>query len=389
MLPGGRRGGGEVVSQGIVDALAAGGRQVRVVGYRRPDDHAPVRTHEICAGRRPIETTAAGPRAFAWMARALATGAPYSSAKYDSRAYLAAARRAGASDAAAVVADHAQVQFAVRRGVAGRAPLVFVAHNAESRVYEQLAADARGAASRWVNAREARRVRGAEADLARRADQLWTLTDDDADYFRELAPGADVRALAVASSIGTPERLPPPEYDVALIGSWSWRANARGLEWFASEVVPRLPADMTVQVAGAGCEWLRGRHANVAVRGVVADAQAFLACARVAAVPAVAGGGVQVKTLDAIATGVPVVATPTGARGVGPLPRSVRLAHAPEEFAAALEEAAHGADRAAQLADAAAWSAARRARFDASVAGWIAELTTGDRDGAAVACRSR
>jgi hypothetical protein len=388
-LPGAQRGGGEVVSQSIVDALTAAGQSVRVVGYRRPADTSPTRPGELCAGRRPIETSAAGPRALAWMARALATRSPYSCAKYDSRAYVRAARSATGDGAAAVIADHAQVNFAIRDAGVGQPPLVFVAHNAEARVYEALAAGARGPSARWVNARESRLIRSVEADLARRARQVWALTAEDASYFHALVPDADVRALDVASAIAPPDRGREPDCDVALIGSWSWRANARGLDWFVREVVPRLSRESTIEVAGEGCDWLRRRHANVTVRGVVPDAQAFLARARVVAVPAVSGGGVQVKTLDAIATGVQVVATPTGVRGLGALPASVAVASSAADFAAALARPRDPGVRDAQRADALAWSAARRSRFDASVASWIAELAADDRDGTAVACRSR
>ncbi len=389
VLPGEQRGGGEITSQRIVDALSAAGRSVRIVGYRRPDDAATPRAGEVCAGRRPIETAAAGPRALAWMARALATRSPYSCAKYDSRAYLAAARRAVETGADALIADHAQVHFAVRRGPSGSAPLVFVAHNAESLVYAGLAEAADGRLRRWVNRREARLVRDAEADLAGRARQVWAVSADDVDYFRELVPGSDVRQLEVTSAIAAPGELPAPEYDIALLGRWSWEANAPALRWFTREVVPRLPPAVAVEVAGAGADWLRGEHANVAVRGVVPDAQSFLSRARVVAVPATGGGGVQMKTLDAIATGVPVVATPTAVRGIGPVPTSVRVASTAAEFAEALVECVRSSDRAGALADASAWSAARRARFDSSVTGWIAELAGDDRDTAAVACRSR
>ena len=388
VLPAGRRGGGEVVTQGIVDALSATGRDVRVVGYRRPDDRRPLSVGEVEAGRRPIETAGAGPRALAWMARALVTRSPYSCAKYDSRGYTRAARRIAGEEIDAVIADHAQVASAARRHATGRVPLVFVAHNAESRVYADLAADASGVARRWVNARESRLIRDAEAELARTASQVWTLTADDADYFRGIAPAADVRTLEVASAIATPAELPPPEYDVALIGSWSWRANCRGLEWFSEQVVPLLPRTIAIEVAGAGADWLRGRHPNVAVRGVVPDAQAFLSRARVVAIPAVAGGGVQVKTLDAIASGVPVVASPKATRGIGSLPSSVDVTSAPAAFASAVDQRVRG-DRAAGRAESAAWSDARRAHFAAAVAGGVAALTGDDRESSAVACRSR
>jgi hypothetical protein len=376
VLPGGRRGGGEIVSQSVIDALVAAGREVRVVGYRRGGDRPTEERGEVPAGVRPIETRAAGPRALAWMARALVTREPYSVAKWRSRGYARAVSEAVRVPPEVLIVDHAGLHFAAPAAV--RAPLVFIAHNAEARMYERLADAASNPAGRWVNAREARLIGAVEGALARRARQVWTLTGDDADHFRGLAPDADVRTLAVASGVEAPEAA-PPACDVALIGSWSWHANALGLRWFSDEVVPLLPQDVSVDVAGAGGEWLRGRHPNVAVRGVVPDAQRFLSVARVIAVPSVTGGGVQVKTLDAIASGAPVVATPVAVRGLGELPESVAVAEDPAGFAAELVRlAGESRDaRARRREEARAWSHARRERFESDVAEWVAEAVEG------------
>jgi glycosyltransferase involved in cell wall biosynthesis len=165
--------------------------------------------------------------------------------------------------------------------------------------------------------------------------------------------------------------------DVALIGSWTWAPNAAGLRWFADEVVPQLPEDTTIEVAGPGAERLWGVHPQLTVRGSVPSAADFMARARVIAVPSVIGEGVQVKTLDAVACGAPVVATPTATRGLDGLPESVTVAGEPEAFAAALVRLARTpeAERERLHGAALAWSRARRERLARSVAGFLADLT--------------
>jgi glycosyltransferase involved in cell wall biosynthesis len=376
VLPSGRRSGGEIGSQGVADALRRSGMEVRIVGYRRSGDDDVAAPGEIAAGTRPIETSRAGARAAMWGARALLTGDPYSVAKYRSRAYVETARRALDDGVEAVIADHAQVRFALSALDGRDLPIAFYAHNAEARYYEGLAHDAGGRARRGLAARESRLIRAVELDVARRARQVWAVTEDDAAWFREHCPGADLRLLRVCAQRTASGEVPEAECDVVLIGSWSWEANRLGLEWFADAVVPRLPRDLTVRIAGAGADWLRGSHPNLEVAGRVPDAERFLGAARVVAVPSVGGGGLQVKTLDAIASGVPVVATSLAVRGLGPLPASVAVAADAAEFAAELERlaAAEGA-RTALRAEALAWSDARRARRDAEVGEWIGELT--------------
>jgi polysaccharide biosynthesis protein PslH len=357
VLPADRRSGGEAVSQAVVVALRAAGHDVAVLGYARPGDEP--RADEACAGRRPIETSSARLRAVAWMARALVTGDPYTSAKYRSRSY----RRLGgelATGADVVIVDHAQA-YAALGGV--DKPLVAIAHNAEARLYAELAKHGR---MRWINARESRLIGQLEAAVFQRATQVWTLTPADAAYARELSARAQVRALEVPSAVRPAER--PAEYDVALIGRWSWRPNAQGLAWFYDRVMPHMPADLAVHVAGAAA----AEHAGVTVCGVVPDANDFLSRARVVAVPATAGSGVQVKTLDAIAAGLPVVATKRAVRGLGDLPESVSVTDDPATFASELQRLATQRERLRPAGI--AWSQDRARRFQASVEGWIGEL---------------
>lgn len=375
VLPSGRRTGGELVTHGIVDALRAGGADVSVVGYARPDGAEPGEG-EVVAGRRPIETASAKGRAAAWMVRALATRAPYSVTKYRSGGYVDAARReiageGGAAPADVVVADHAQVAFAVH--ALGVRP-VFVAHNVEADGYDSLAASASGLRAR-LHRREARLIRAEELRLAQVARQVWTLTEEDASAFRALAPEADVQALAVPSQLEAPEPGAEPTGDIAVIGNWTWPANALGLGWLVREVLPLLPGDVRVEVAGAGADHLAGRDPRLTVRGVVRDAAEFLANARVVAVPAVTGSGVQVKTLDAIACGAPVVATATAVRGLDGLPAGVTVAADAPAFAAALTGSASPAERGDLRVGAIAWSRARREYFDAQVGRLVAAIT--------------
>ena len=186
---------------------------------------------------------------------------------------------------------------------------------------------------------------------------MWALTPDDAAALVSLG-GTDVRTLDVASYLQA-RPVATPTCDIALLGSWSWRANARGLEWFTTDVVPQLPRDVRVEVAGAGADWLRDADQRLVVRGRVEDAEGFLASSRVIAVPAVAGAGVQIKTLDAIASGVPVVATEPAVRGLDQLPPSVAVAEGAEAFASHLMLLARQTDRERSREAALAWSSAR------------------------------
>ena len=365
VLPDGLSTGGEIASQSVVDALAAQGHEVTVLGYRR-EGEAPRTGHGIVeAGVRPIENAAAGlPQKLAWMGAAVRHALPYSAAKFRSSGYRDAVRELVAArrfDLAIV--DHAQagwVQPHLRR--AGL-PFTALLHNVEHRIYADRAAAA-GPAARVVNGREARRVRSLEEGLAQGARAVWVLSDDDGEHF---AGFADVRTLRLPSALRVADAPAAKSRDAVLIGTWTWDLTRRGLEWFLESVCPLLPDGFEVAVAGRGGEWVRGADARVSYSGLVPDAGDFLATARAVAVPSLGGTGVQVKTLDAIASGSLVVTTGAGVRGLGQLPDSVRVADTAEEFAAELTRAA-GSPESAERNDAGLrWSQARREQFAADV----------------------
>jgi hypothetical protein len=155
-----------------------------------------------------------------------------------------------------------------------------------------------------------------------------------------------------------------PSFDVALLGTWTWRPNADALRWFLSNVRPRLPRATSIHVAGLGAEWLRGRHPGITYRGFVEDAATFLRASKVIAVPTRYGGGLETKMLAAIATGIPIVATSIATRGLGNVPGSIAVADDAPTFAKSIAERVDGSRRAPTYqADATAWCLARRREF--------------------------
>jgi glycosyltransferase involved in cell wall biosynthesis len=367
VLPDPSRGGGEVVTAGFVGALRRAGADVDVVGLLRPGDAIPaapdgVRFH--VAGRRPIETVGAARRhQAAWAVRALLRGEPFSAAKYRSPGQRRMVAKIGAWDVAVV--DHLQMAWMAPR--LGR-PLVLLAHNHEGAVYATLAREARGIGGN-VWRREQRLVDALERRASSSADEVWALTELDAAPLRRAA--SRVRVFAVPGAAATPARPGPAAGGhVAVLGTWTWGPNLAGLRWLFEDVVPRLAGELEIVVGGRGAELLGSPPPGVRLVGRVPDAGEFLGSAGAVAVPAVAGSGVQVKTIDAIASGAPVVVTSVALRGIDDPPSQVRVADDAAGFAAALRDAtATGRSDAGPR-----WAAARAARFDEDVARALREL---------------
>jgi polysaccharide biosynthesis protein PslH len=356
-----RRTGGEAVSQVFIDALRAQGHRVTVIAYRRKGDGGDSHPDDVLVGERPIETEGAALRSLAWMGRAILTGLPYSAAKYASRAYRTAARNALRDPGLdLVIVDHAQAGWIVGRD-APPVPWVLLAHNVEHQLYAEHAAR-RSGVRRRVYAREAERVGALEGRLVSRAAGVWALTEDDADDLERTGSRGRPTTFDIPPGVVASEGHRPVT-DVVMLGTWTWAANATGLDWFMTHVVPHLPTRLSVEVGGRGAERFRGRHASVVIRGPVDSAADFLSSGRVIAIPSREGSGVQIKTLDAIGSELPVVATTLAMRGVRSPPPTVQVADDPVEFAAALTTAATTARLDQDAAAARDWTTTRRVRF--------------------------
>lgn len=120
--------------------------------------------------------------------------------------------------------------------------------------------------------------------------------------------------------------------------------NSTGLAWFLEQVWPALRAarpGIGLRVVGAVCRHLADPLPPGVVRvGFAQDLAAEYAAAALAIVPLRLGSGVKIKLIEALAAGLPAVASPVGAEGLAPLgdaPAGVlRVADGPQDFAAAV-----------------------------------------------------
>jgi hypothetical protein len=374
VLPAERRTGGEVASQAFIDSLRAAGHEVTVVGYRRSGVSFELPDGDREVGQRPIETEGAGVHPALWMAAALRKRLPYSAAKYVSRRYrrtVGSAVEQGAPPC--VVVDHAQIAWARPEGL----PWVYIAHNVETEMYADDARTVSSRTRRWANRREARLMAALERRLVSGAEQVWALASGDAATLSKMGGDERVRIFELPSGREIDAEPEPTEFDVGLLGSWTWGLNAAALRWFLEQVLPGLPREMSIAVAGPGAEWAHGRFPNVTFLGRIEGPMRFLQRARAIAVPSVAGAGIQIKMLDAIASGRRIVASPTALWGIETPPETVAIAHSAQEFAAALIEAAGGPDDPDDLDRARAWSRTREQSFRDGIRAATAELGTG------------
>lgn len=129
--------------------------------------------------------------------------------------------------------------------------------------------------------------------------------------------------------------------DLLFVGNFSHPPNADAMRWFAAAVLPRIRNELDVQlrVVGPGATprtaaaW--GPHVHY--DGWVPDLQPLMDSSRVAVAPLRYGAGVKGKVGEALAMGLPCVATSIAAEGLGVVDgRHLLVADDPAGFAAAV-----------------------------------------------------
>ncbi len=310
------------------------------------------------------------------------TGEPLSMPYYRDAAMrraVAAARAFAPAVEVAFSSTSAQYLGLGRRVNGARnAPRVVDLCDADSAKWRAYATDRR-LPMRWVYAREAEKLAAAEADIINEADAAFAVSKEEARVLQRL-PGVGAEVDWVMNGVDTDYFAPGAAEaardgcDVVFTGAMDYRANVDAAVWFAKKVWPRVRAGApgaTFAIVGARpapeVAALNGRH-GVRVTGRVPDVRPYLAAAKVAVAPMRIARGLQNKVMEAMAAGLPVVATPAAAEGLTALPgEHYRSAERPPAFADAVLRLLRRSDEAAALAEAGR-------RLMASDYGWDARL---------------
>jgi glycosyltransferase involved in cell wall biosynthesis len=212
----------------------------------------------------------------------------------------------------------------VLRAAAGSPALIVDWHNIESELMRRYRDASSNPVRKLAAGRTATLLERAEDQLLAAAPVHTVCSERERVRLSDRAPGAAVSVipngvdLAYYAGAG---RASAAGDSVVFVGSMDYHANIEAAAWFAGEVWPELrrrgvrrfviagrnPAPAVRKLAGGGVE----------VTGTLHDIRTVYAGAAAAVVPLRVGGGTRLKILEAMAAGVPVVATHLAAEGLG------------------------------------------------------------------------
>ena len=191
---------------------------------------------------------------------------------------------------------------------------VYLSHNVESSLRPTLPRFRRAYGS-------VRALRRFERRLLLAAQESWMASQRDVELARELAPRARLRyvpnVVDVTSIHAEGDQVTAPR--ALFVGDYSYPPNERALRFLVNEVMPRVWQSLPgaeLLVAGHHLVLAPGTDPRVRPLGFVPqidDAYALAACV---VVPLLEGGGSPLKFIEALAHGLPVVATGPAAAGL-------------------------------------------------------------------------
>jgi GT2 family glycosyltransferase/glycosyltransferase involved in cell wall biosynthesis len=222
--------------------------------------------------------------------------------------------------------DIAQLEFTQLAQYVGACPgakTILVEHDITIDLYRQLRDVSRGAA-RWEYAYQLERWERFERQAWRDVDRVVVMSERD----RAVAGrGAVVIPNGVDTERYQPHGEAPETGRLLFIGSFAHLPNLMALDFFLRQVYPALGRQASLHViAGARpdyyLDYYRDRvtpdlsPAGIELEGFVADVRPAYRRAQIVVAPLLASAGTNIKILEAMAMGKPIVSTPAGVHGL-------------------------------------------------------------------------
>lgn len=185
-------------------------------------------------------------------------------------------------------------------------------------------------------------LREFERKLLAAASETWMPTPRDVESGAGLAPGAALRYVPNVIDARAIEPVAPAANGrILFVADFTYEPNRQALRFLVGEVMPRLwstTPDAHLRVVGRSPEAFAGLDPRVEILGFVDDLAAQYASSTGAVVPLLVGGGSPLKFVEAMAYGLPVVASTVAARGLAACVPGVHFLHADgaDAFASAL-----------------------------------------------------
>lgn len=204
-------------------------------------------------------------------------------------------------------------------------PVVFDSVDCLTGLFSQMAKRKKNPVGKAVMLEESIKLRYYEPKMIGRFDRTIITSDSERDELLALNPSIpiDVIPNGVDTDYFAPSNVMKNSKRIVFSGKMSYAPNAQAAIWFAEKAFPVVKKncpDAEFVIVGSNPPSKVMELANISgikVTGFVDDIRPYLHSSAVAVVPMQVAVGIQNKILEALAVGLPVVATPITTRSFG------------------------------------------------------------------------
>lgn len=206
-----------------------------------------------------------------------------------------------------------------------------------------------------------------EPEIVRQVDTVVVFTDRDRTAIRNLGQKTPMVQIALGTEIPECTTTPATQDSLRLlfVGNFKHPPNLDAANRLINSIFPQVQtkfAGARLHIVGAHlpASVLGNANPNIVVTGYVPDVSLYLEQASLVVIPLRLGGGMRVKTLEALAAGKAVVASARAVEGLDVVDgQHLILAESDEEFVAAIKELLHNPEKRKALgAQARDWASA-------------------------------
>ena len=219
------------------------------------------------------------------------------------------------------------------RSIPPSIPFVLDAHNVEWWLADQIARSQFRVATRTRYSVDAKKYVRLETELMQRATSVIAVSEEDAARLRQLAPASSISIHPSGVDLDYFRWVDHTQVRanrLLMTGTLGYVPNLDACQWMRAEIMPaiRLFDDAHVDLVGSEADEATELHApaeGVNVVGPVPDVREYMERADVFIAPLRMGSGTRLKIVEAMAAGLPVVATSLAAEGLALPPDLVLL----------------------------------------------------------------
>ncbi len=335
--------GGSISIFNITRQLSERGARIYFVAVSGNQDvRVPIELSGICADVLVAKTTKGyGAKS---VARNFFSSVPVNLEKYHSKQILGKIIQFGGHKQIDLIhVDHLHMAYyglALREIL--KVPVVLREHNLELKIMERFSKSSSNPIFRAYAKLQLNKFIKYEPEICSQVDKCIMITEQDRE--RLLSMRKNIDAVVIPAGVDTdffrPDDFVGDENSIVYVGSLDWLPNVDGLKWFVGEVLPiviKSKPNVKFYIYGKnvshGIDKLDDGK-NVFVKGFIEDVRRVFQKGRVVVVPLLAGSGIRIKILEAMAAGKPVVTTSIGCEGIKyEAGKNIIIANTAQEFA--------------------------------------------------------